>query len=563
MRKLFNIMFSRYTISALLILLEVWLLIYLVIEMSAYSILFLILMLIVNFAVFVSVITSSSNPEHRLSWLALVLLAPIVGALIYILFRRPKMSKKEARLGEGIIREMESYERGAGSLGALASRSPLAAGKARAILSEDRLARVYRGTRAEYYALGVDMYHDMLADIASAKMYVFLEYFIIEEGVMWDGIHKALLGCVSRGVEVRLIYDDVGCIKTLPPDFCARLREDGISAVRFAPVTPRVSAAHNNRDHRKICVIDGRVAYTGGVNIADEYIGERVRFGVWKDGGVRVEGAAAEGFATLFLLNYDLTARSVSDYGRYIGAASAADVGATSASDTDVGTTFTSGRDMCAEGLKEEKKSAAPEGGESLSLASADREGEDISDGGFYIPLGSGPSPMYSRPVGKRAILDIVNQAKSYVYITTPYLIIDFDLTEALVGAVERGVDVRIVTPGIADKRIVKVMTKSSYGYLISHGVKIYEYTPGFMHHKLLVSDDTYAMVGTINMDYRSLVHHFEDALWTYGSPIIADIRADFINTLATSHLVTIDEARLGFGEWVIKCALRLFAPLL
>lgn len=511
MRKLFSVLFSRYMLSLLIILLEVGFLLYLVIEMSAYSALFLIFILLVNLAVLISIINADCNPEYRVTWMAVVLIVPVLGAVIYILFSRRRMSRREARIADEIIGEIDARRENPTELNELAQVSHLAAGKAMAILSRDRTAEVYCGTSARYYSMGEEMYRDMLSDISLAEKYVFLEYFIIDEGAMWDGIHAALVDCVGRGVEVRLIYDDIGCMKTLPPHFDRVLKEEGIRAVRFAPVTPIVSVAHNNRDHRKICVVDGRVAYTGGINIADEYIGARERFGVWKDGGVRVEGDAARGFVGLFLANYDISLGTVSDYDRYLCSPS---------------------------------------------------ESAGRGDGGFYIPFGSGPSPMYSRPVGKRAFLDIINQSERYLYITTPYLIIDFDLTEALCGAAERGVDVRIITPGIPDKPLVKVMTKSSYPYLMRHGVKIYEYTPGFMHHKLLVADDAYAVVGTINMDYRSLVHHYEDALWMYSSPIITEIRNDYMKTLTECHAMTKEEAALGAPEWLIKCALRLFAPL-
>ncbi len=513
LRKLFSILFSRYMLSAIIILAEIGLLLCLVIEMSAYSALFLVFMLFINLIVLVAIINADYNPEYRVTWIAVVLIVPVLGAVIYILFRRRKMSKREAKMADEVLSRIDKHRENPIELDELAHASHLAAGKAMAILNQDRTADVYRGTVARYYPMGDEMYRDMLSDIKEARKYVFLEYFIIDEGVMWDAIHAALVDCVARGVEVRLIYDDIGCMKTLPPRFDRTLLDEGIHAVRFAPVSPIVSVAHNNRDHRKILVVDGRKAYTGGINIADEYIGERIRFGVWKDGGVRVEGDAARGFVSLFLATYDITCGSMSDYERYIGKQSKVE--------------------------------------------------EALGDGGFYIPFGSGPSPMYSRPVGKRAFLDIINQAERYVYITTPYLIIDFDLTEALCGAAERGVDVRIITPGIPDKPMVKVMTKSSYPYLMRHGVKIYEYTPGFMHHKVLLADDAYAVIGTINMDYRSLVHHYEDALWMYLSPTLKDIRDDYMKTLTECHRITEDEAKLGPLEWLIKCALRLFAPLL
>ena len=300
-------------------------------------------------------------------------------------------------------------------------------------------------------------------------------------------------------------------MKTLPAHYDRRLNSEGISCIRFAPVSPRIQAAHNNRDHRKILIVDGRVAYTGGINIADEYINKASRFGHWKDGGIRITGNAVMGFLKLFLSAWDFAAGKESFSEKYL-------------------------------------------------------ENSEISytgDGGYYIPFGSGPAPIYPRPVGKNVLLNIINQAKRYVYITTPYLIIDYDLTESLCNAACRGVDVRIITPAVADKRLVKVMTKSAYPYLIKHGVKIYEYTPGFIHEKIVVSDDEYAIVGTINLDYRSLVHHFEDAVWIYNSPTVLRIREEFMNTLSLSEKKGERDVRPTLFEWIVRNLIRIFAPLL
>ena len=272
-----------------------------------------------------------------------------------------------------------------------------------------------------------------------------------------------------------------------------------------------MSSVHNNRDHRKICIIDGRVAYTGGVNIADEYVNTKVRFGYWKDGGIMLRGDAVAGLMKQFFSGWDFTVGSISNYSKYLSAVKPA----------------------------------------------------EYIDGGYYLPFGSGPNPIYQRPVGKNAFLNLINQARNYLYITTPYLIIDYDLTEALCNAALRGVDVRIITPGIPDKKKVKVMTKSSYPYLMKAGVKIYEYLPGFIHEKTLVCDDKYAMVGTINLDYRSLVHHFENAVWMYASPTVEIARDEFLKTVDESARMDDNRSRLTPKEWLTKTAIRLFAPLL
>ena len=469
-----------------------------------------------NFLVVLSLVNRNANPEFKLSWLAAVVLASPFGALLYVIFYMRRISARDARFMRRVEDSLDVAppEKNAEcdiefqELKALDRR---AAGKALAILSDDRLADLYKNSTSEFFARGEDMFSSMLRDIEGAEKYVFLEYFIIAKGVMWEKIFSLLRQKAGEGVEIRVIYDDIGCMRTLPSDFAERLSEFGIKCARFSPVTPRISSSHNNRDHRKILVIDGRVAYTGGVNIADEYINEKERFGYWKDGGVRISGDAAEGFLRLFLSSWAFTLGTLCDSKKYLP--------------TEV---------------------SAKGGG----------------DGGFYIPFGTGPLPIYSTNGGKNLLLNIINQAKSYVYMTTPYLVIDYDLTEAIRNAARRGVDVRIITPKIADKRTVKVMTKSAYSSLIDRGVRIYEYRPGFIHEKLAVSDDLYAIVGTINLDYRSLAHHYEDGVWIYRSPTVISVRDEFLNTVSVSDEVGHSEARLTPFEWTLRNLIKIFAPL-
>ena len=502
MRKLLRVLFSRYMLSALLILLEIGLLTYLIVEMSYYSIAFLLFVAFIDFAVLISIINADYNPEYRVTWMAVVMLVPVLGAVLYLLFRRRTMSRKEQKLALGILGEINRYGDDTENLNDLGEKDALARGKACGILASDPAARLYRASSSTFYPTGESMFLDMISALGNAEHFIFLEYFIINEGEMWNSIHAILKEKAAQGVEVRVMYDDIGCMRTLSRHYDKQLESEGIHAVCFSRVNPRVTAVHNNRDHRKILVIDGRIAFTGGINIADEYINQIERFGYWKDGGVSVCGECVQGFTKLFLTLWDMSKGTVSDY-----------------------TTFLD-QHTC-KGMQ--------------------------SDGGYYLPFGSGPQPMYSRQVGKRAFIDVINQAKKYVYITTPYLIIDFDLTEALAAAAERGVDVRIITPGIADKKMIKVVTKSAYPRLMSSDVRIYEYTPGFMHMKSLVADDEYAIVGTINFDYRSLVHHFEDALWMYSSPSIAAVRDDFMASIAQSREMTAKDARLSPIEWIVK----------
>lgn len=484
-----------------------------------YSIYIYLFMMLLNLAVVVSLINLDTNPEYKIPWLVITIAVPIFGAVICVLFYARRLTKKEARLMRKIYDEYERAENDSAASNASLSKNlselsaidELAGGKARAIITDDVTARVYTNTTSRYFSLGESLFEEMLSDLRSAERYIFMEYFIVDEGELWDKLYAVLKQKANSGVDVRLLYDDIGTMHTLTPKFPKKLESEGIRCMRFGRITPRVSTVHHNRDHRKICVVDGRIAYTGGVNIADEYINRIDRFGHWKDGGVRIEGHAVQGFVKMFLSMWDFTAGRVSNYSEYFH--------------------------------------------------------NDFShfptDGGYYLPFGSGPNPTYPRHVGKNAFLNIINQSQRYLYITTPYLIIDHAMTEALKCAAMRGVDVVIITPSRADKKLVKIMTRSFYPTLIASGVRIYEYTPGFMHEKILVSDDLYAVVGTINFDYRSFVHHFEDALWMYNTPTVNYIKGEFLKIVSVSEQMDEKNARLTFSQRIAKDLIRIFAPLL
>ncbi len=522
MKKILKILFSRYTVYAAFILAEVLLLAYFVFYAYTYSLIFVLLSTLVNISVLVSLINRDTNPEFKLTWLSVVTFIPVFGGILYLIFYERKLRRREARFLAEMYTTLLENEKASGererSLSALAELSSVSrpdAGRALALMRDDALAGLYRSARLEYYPSGEELYGAMLEEMESAEKYIFLEYFILSSGVMWQGIEDILVRKAAEGVDVRLLYDDFGSMGTLPKRFCRDMRQKGIKCYAFSRITPTLSSSHNNRDHRKICVVDGRAAFTGGMNIADEYINKRRRFGHWKDGGIKIEGAAVRGFVRLFLVLYDLTRRDMSDY-----------------------------------------KSLLPP----VSV----RENAECTGGtGFVIPFGSGPAPTYPEPVGKNLLMNVISSSDSYLYITTPYLIIDYDITEALRNAAKRGVDVRIITPGIADKRLVKVMTKSAYPYLIKAGVRIFEYTPGFIHEKMLVSDGRCAVVSTINMDYRSLVHHFEDGIMIYGDEVISRMRDSFLETEGASAEITPADARLGFLERVARDLIRVFAPLL
>lgn len=503
-RQVIRFIFSRYFVTLLIILTEI-----ILVESLLYTIVenFLITTAAVLFfdvVGFIHLVNRDANPEYKLTWLA-VMAIPIAGVVLYFIFYDRRLSKKESeRLWDYAARldlthgQHTELPRGSEHYG-----------KLRALLSDDPLSVAYGGTRSRFFASGEEYFASLIEDLRGAEGFIFLEYFIIEEGKLWSEIHDILVCKAKEGVDVRVIYDDIGCMQTLPSFYEARLREEGIAAYRFGRVTPRVSSVHNNRDHRKIAVIDGKIGYTGGVNIADEYANIKEKFGHWKDGGIRLEGEAVQGLTRLFLASYAFTVGS---------------------NDDDFGLI---------------KPIPVP------------------SDGGVYVPFGSGPSPIYKDNVGKNLLLNIINQAKGYVWITTPYLIIDHELTEALCKAARRGVSVRIVTPGIADKKIIKIMTKSSYPYLKRSGVEIYEYLPGFIHEKTWISDDKYLVVGTINLDYRSLAHHFEDGVLVIDSPTVLEAKGRYAETVERSDFLDNNEARLTPVEWALRNVIKIFAPLL
>ena len=510
MRRLYRFLFSRYAVSLLMIILEIGLLLFLFLKAAELSYIFSIVATAVNLMIVVAIVNSETNPEYKISWITVTIFLPFFGGLLFLIFSKRRMTNREITLGYEIYKKMKVWEEDETAFSELGRVDSRGAGQALSIMSGDVLAKVYKNTEARYFSDGQDMYESLLTDIMGAREYVFLEYFIIEDGVMCRSIFEALEKKARCGVEVRVLYDDIGCMGRLTDSDVKKLRAAGIKCMAFARINPSLSTVHNNRDHRKICVIDGAVAYTGGMNIADEYINKRSRFGYWKDGGVRLFGDAAHGFVKLCLQIWS----------------------------------FNSG--VCEDFSKCFKKPAH----------------SAIGDG-YFLPFGSGPAPIYPFPVGKRAFLNMINQAERYLYVTTPYLIIDFDLSEALRGAAIRGVDVRIITPSIPDKKMVKVMTKSAYPYLIDAGVRIYEYTPGFIHGKLMVCDDLYTIIGSINLDYRSLAHHFESAVWIYSPTLAEEARDDFMITVSMSAAMNERAARLTPLEWIAKILIRFIAPLL
>ncbi len=453
-------------------------------------------------------INSDISPSAKITWLFIVMLAPVPGLLLYgYTMSEAGHIKLKKRLAELLSDTLEALPQDPGVMEALRAEDPKEAALAHYI-HRSGCFPAYRGAQTEYFPLGEDKFEEMLRQLEKASRYIFMEYFIIEEGVMWGKILEILTRKAKEGVEVRVMYDGTCEFALLPSSYPQKLRALGISCKVFAPLTPFLSTHYNYRDHRKILVIDGHTAFTGGVNLADEYINHVQRFGHWKDVAVMVKGEAAKSFALMFLQMWNVTERQP-EFERYL-------------------------------------TPPAP----------------DTKGNGYVIPFGD--CPLDHDKVGERVYMDILNRAERYVHIMTPYLILDSAIETALRFAAEKGVDVKLILPGIPDKAVPYALAKSHYKALLDSGVKIYEYTPGFVHAKVFVSDDMRASVGTINLDYRSLSHHFECAAYLYRADCIPDIEADFEETLSKCREVTRESVR----REKLSCKLtgfvmKVFAPLL
>ncbi len=454
-------------------------------------------------AVIVGCIKNSKNYSSTLPLIIILLFFPLIGTLLYIILYQNKRSSKLLKNTIQSEKSSKKYLVQDEKLKEQIDKN----GRLRYI-SDFAGFPVTQNNNISYYPLGEIAFQAMIEELEKAENFIFLEYFIISHGTMWNTILEILKRKVQEGVEVRVIYDDAGCIATLKKGYEKELEKFGIKCVVFNKLNPISGVIMNHRDHRKILVIDGRVAFSGGINLADEYINVSSPYGHWKDNGIKVEGEAVWSYTVMFLTIWNTFRKKDTDFSKY-----------------------------------QYSYEKLP------------------SKNGFVVPYAE--TPLDDEQVGKDIYLNIINQANDYVYIFTPYLIIDTDLTNALVLAAKRGVDVRIVIPGIPDKKIVYTLSESYLQLLIEGGVKIYKYTKGFIHSKVFVADDSMATVGTLNLDYRSLYLHFECGLYLENHSCISEIKKDLDETIEKCHRVTKKEATPKFLKSVWQTILRLFAPLM
>jgi len=508
--KILKAVFSRLTFMLIMVMLELSIILLIFCRFQEHATWITEILRILSVVVVLYIVKNSRHLSADMIWILLILLAPVPGTAIYLLLGANKLSSPTfhnivRKTGETAVHYKQDEE----VMREMSRSAPDLKGQFN-FISRASGYPFYRNAEFDYYELGDTGFPVMLEEMRKAEKFIFLEYFIIQEGVVWDSMLEILEQKAAQGLDVRVLYDDLGSFFTLPASYAYKLEEKGIKAIPFNRINPIIGAIANHRDHRKILVIDGKTAFSGGINLADEYINQKVKFGHWKDNVIRVKGEAVWSFTLMFLCHWNALRPTDASYDAF-----RAQVPAVDASTCD----------------------------------------------GYIAPYGE--TPLDNEITAQNIYMNMLDQSNDYCYIYTPYLIIDTEMINALILTAKRGVDVRIVTPGIPDKWLIWQITRSYYKPLIRGGVKIFEYTPGFVHSKVFLSDDRAAVVGTINLDYRSLYLHFENGTYIYGSEKIKDIRADFEKTFTVSRQIDEDDcARYMITEFLMS-ALRVLAPLL
>lgn len=480
---LFHALFSRLGLILILLILQIGVLFGMFAKFEQFlphffggTVLFSLIMVLF-------LLNSRHDPTAKITWLVIIMLLPVFGALLF-LYTQSDVGHRalKKRMNQLIRQTKEMIPQSEEVMDKLSEENGAVSSLARYI-HRSGCYPVYDQTKITYFPMGENKFEEMLRQLEQAKHFIFMEYFIVDEGIMWGRILEILAKKASEGVDVRVMYDGTCEFSTLSRDYPKRLKKLGIKCKVFAPLTPFVSTHYNYRDHRKILVIDGHTAFTGGVNLADEYINHIVKYGHWKDVAIMLKGEAVKSFTLMFLQMWNVDEKDM-DYSQFLN------------------------------------YPVSP-----------------VQTKGYVIPYGD--CPLDDDKVGERVYMDILNRAQSYVHIMSPYLILDSEMETAIKFAAERGVDVKIMLPGIPDKAVPYALARTHYASLLQSGVEIYEYTPGFVHAKIFVCDDKEAVVGTINLDYRSLYHHFECAAYMYDVDCIHEIEKDFRATLKKCRRVT------------------------
>ena len=510
MRKFLHYALNRLVITALIVLLQVAFFMVEIVVWGNYYVEIAMCLRLLSFGVIIALIIKQGNPAVKMAWIVPILLFPLFGGIMYLalghVFRPKRLYMAMAHTNElvrsNLQQDIEIMDR-------LKETDPGIANQCDYIM---RYAHTpaWEHTRADYYPEGFPWWQQLLKDLEQAERFVFLEFFILGEGTMWNTVLAVLERKVKAGVEVRLIYDDVGSVFLLPKEYNEMMERKGIKCVAFNRLVPFLALVLNNRDHRKIVVIDGKVGYTGGINMSDEYINYKKTHGDhWKDAGIRIEGDAVWNFTVMFLQMWNMSRHTEEYYGRY-------------------------------------------------RYQFTNRPAST----GIVQPYMD--TPLDDETVGENVYLNMIGAARKYLYIFTPYLVTDNEMHTALKLAAKRGVDVRIVTPGTPDKKTIYWLTQSNYQSLIEAGVSIYQYAPQFIHSNCVLCYDETAVVGSINFDYRSFCHHFECGVFLYRASMIKDLKKDMEETFKVSEQITLEWCKKKFVKTnVIGPFLKLFSPLL
>ncbi len=509
-KKFFKMVFSRAGIFVILILIQLLVFLGIPYYLKEYATFIYSAMSVMEIVVLVYIINTEGNPAFKMTWMLCVMALPVIGTVFYIYVHLQLETRFVQNRLAALRMETEPYMDQDEKVTEALWASKSANAQLSYYLSHQLGFPTYRNTEVEYFPVGEDKFASMIKELEKAEKFIFMEYFIVEEGIMWDTILEILKRKVNEGVEVRFMYDGMCAFDLLPYSYPKKLQKFGIKCKMSNKIRPFVSTIQNNRDHRKICVIDGQTGYVGGVNLADEYINEKERFGHWKDTAVLLRGDAVQSLTMIFLQMWDVDMRGVEPYGKYLT-----------------------------------------------------KKAESLNDRlGYVIPYAD--SPFDHENVGEEVYFHILNHAKKYVHIMTPYLILDNEMLTTLIRAAKSGIEVIIIMPHIPDKWYAFAVAKTYYKELIEGGVQIYEYTPGFVHAKVFVSDDDTATVGTINLDYRSLYLHFECGAFIYNNSEIDRIERDFQETLEKCHKVTLMEVKnRSLLTKIVGQVLKLVAPLM
>ena len=467
-----------------------------------------LIIFIVALIIFFRIINKPEDPEFKIPWIIGMLLLPFFCSVLFLIFGNHGLRKRDRFIVDATRTAYNSYfllndetrEKYVEELGH-------AVGTFKYINSTTRLG-IHKNNRITYYKCGEEFFPAFIEGLKQAKEFIFIEFFIITDGKEWSAVQEVLRQKAKEGVDVRVLYDDMGCSGTISPRTPKLLAKDGIKCYKFHPFRPILSGVYNNRDHRKIVVVDHQMAFTGGINLADEYANEIVRFGYWKDTMIKIEGSAINNLIVTFLQNLNLAVGHVSNYDKFLN-----------------------------------------------------HEYEKYDDEGFVMPFGDGPGDIDEALIGEQTYINILNYAKKRVDISTPYLVPTYGLIDAMRNAALRGVEVNLILPGIPDKKVVYAMAKSNFKYLMDSGVNIYLYTPGFNHMKSAIADNELAFVGTINFDFRSLVHHFECGAVLYKCKCMDEIQEDFKQMISVSEKVSKD-FKLKKSTRRLCALLKLISPL-